>query len=142
MDQHLVKILNFLVKKVIHMAAAGPTNVIKHLGRRAFLPRTVSRTGLLCDWRKMINATTALIVVALSMLTAALAESPYCMPKADGTNRFPETGSAYPTGYISTGRCCEARRSCAFGRRKSTGATDATKTSQSRTHSPQDLRNQ
>jgi hypothetical protein len=51
---------------------------------------------------------TAIILGMVMLATPALSESPYCMPKADGTNRLPKTGSSCPTGYFATGRCCEA----------------------------------
>ena len=52
--------------------------------------------------------TALLIAMTFAITTSALAESPYCIPKADGTNRFQKTGSSCPTGYFASGRCCEA----------------------------------
>lgn len=49
-------------------------------------------------------AVTALLVSAKAIIVA----SPYCLPKADGTDRIIKTGSVCPTGYFSTGNCCEA----------------------------------
>jgi hypothetical protein len=52
--------------------------------------------------------TKVIAVIAMLVTTSALAESPYCRPKADGTNRIPKTGSTCPTGYFASGPCCEA----------------------------------
>lgn len=48
------------------------------------------------------------ILTTLILTTPAFAESPYCMPKSDGTQRIPKTGSSCPSGFFATGPCCEA----------------------------------
>lgn len=48
----------------------------------------------------------ATMVAAFS--SSAFAESPYCVPKADGKDRFTRQGSFCPSGYISSGACCIA----------------------------------
>ena len=49
------------------------------------------------------------VILALAILaTPAMAESPYCIPKPDGTYRFRKSGSSCPVGYFATGPCCEA----------------------------------
>ena len=52
-----------------------------------------------------------LIIAAVALaasLASSLAESPYCLPRQDGTDRIQKTGSTCPVGYFSSGRCCEA----------------------------------
>jgi hypothetical protein len=54
------------------------------------------------------------VTIAVSILVLAMASSPtleaspYCVPKADGTDRIQRTGSSCPVGYFATGHCCEA----------------------------------
>jgi hypothetical protein len=50
----------------------------------------------------------AIAIAALTLAESAKAESPYCLPKADGTDRIQRTRSICPTGYFATGNCCEA----------------------------------
>jgi hypothetical protein len=50
----------------------------------------------------------ATAIAALMLTESAKAESPYCLPKANGTHRIQRTGSICPTGYFATGNCCEA----------------------------------
>jgi hypothetical protein len=47
-------------------------------------------------------------VMALTVSTSAYAESPYCIPKADGTDRIQKSGTTCPVGYFASGHCCEA----------------------------------
>lgn len=51
---------------------------------------------------------TLVAALTLAMAESAKAESPYCVSKADGTDRIQRTGSACPIGYFATGHCCEA----------------------------------
>jgi hypothetical protein len=51
---------------------------------------------------------TLVAALTLAMAESAKAESPYCLPKADGTDRIQRSGSICPTGYFATGNCCEA----------------------------------
>ena len=48
------------------------------------------------------------VAIAIALSNAAFSDSPYCTPKADGTDRIYKTGSSCPTGYFASGRCCEA----------------------------------
>jgi hypothetical protein len=48
------------------------------------------------------------LTVWVLTLSPALAASPYCVPKADGTDRIQWTGPSCPVGYFATGHCCEA----------------------------------
>jgi hypothetical protein len=41
-------------------------------------------------------------------VSSAFADSPYCTPKSDGTDRIAKTGSSCPSGYFASGNCCEA----------------------------------
>jgi hypothetical protein len=47
-------------------------------------------------------------VIAMLVTTSALAESPYCNPKSDGTDWIAKIGSSCPSGYFASGNCCEA----------------------------------
>jgi hypothetical protein len=50
-------------------------------------------------------------ILALAMLMApAMGEAVSCLPKPNGVHRFPKTSGSCPTGYFSTGQCCEALR--------------------------------
>lgn len=51
---------------------------------------------------------TVIAALTLAMAESAQAASPYCLPKADGTDRIQKTGSSCPVGYFATGRCCQA----------------------------------
>lgn len=44
--------------------------------------------------------------VALAVAPPAIA-GPYCLP-VNGRDQIAKTGGVCPSGYISTGRCCEA----------------------------------
>jgi hypothetical protein len=52
--------------------------------------------------------TKIIMVIAMLVASPALAESPYCTAKADGTDRIQKTGSTCPSGYFASGNCCEA----------------------------------
>jgi hypothetical protein len=52
--------------------------------------------------------TLSTVAIAIALSNAAFADSPYCTPKADGTDRIYKTGSSCPTGYFASGKCCEA----------------------------------
>lgn len=56
----------------------------------------------------MIDARIAMLAAfaALSAASPTLAD-PYCQPVND-RNQIAETGRVCPSGYVSTGRCCEA----------------------------------
>lgn len=49
----------------------------------------------------------SLVIAILAANVSESAASPYCFPKADGTNRIARQGSC-PTGYFASGNCCEA----------------------------------
>jgi hypothetical protein len=50
----------------------------------------------------------AAILIMLEMVGSTHAASPYCVPKADGTDRIRRTQSSCPVEYFATGNCCEA----------------------------------
>lgn len=50
----------------------------------------------------------ALFLAALTLIPLSARAEDYCRPTSDGKSRIEKTGKFCPTGYFSSGNCCEA----------------------------------